>query len=99
SLRGPTGSRVFALGDRDRLKQVLVNLLDNGIKYNVSGAHVAVDVSAVGDTARMTVIDTGIGIAPENQDFIFDRFYRVSTNRGETGAGLGLAIVKSICQA
>ena len=99
SLKGPTGGRAFVHGDRDRLKQVLVNLLDNGIKYNVQGGHVAVDVSAVGDTARITVSDTGIGIAPENQDFIFDRFYRVSTNRGETGAGLGLAIVKSICQA
>jgi signal transduction histidine kinase len=99
SLKGPTGSRAFVQGDRDRLKQVLVNLLDNGIKYNVSGGDVAVDVNAAGDAARITVIDTGIGITPENLDFIFDRFYRVSTNRGETGAGLGLAIVKSICQA
>jgi signal transduction histidine kinase len=99
SLKGPTGGRAFVHGDRDRLKQVLVNLLDNGIKYNVREGQVAVDVSVVGDTARLTVSDTGIGIAPENQDFIFDRFYRVSTNRGETGAGLGLAIVKSICHA
>jgi len=99
SLKGPTGGRAFVHGDRDRLKQVLVNLLDNGIKYNVRGGHIAVDVSAVGDTARLTVSDTGIGISVENQDFIFDRFYRVSTNRGETGAGLGLAIVKSICHA
>jgi signal transduction histidine kinase len=99
SLKGPTGATAFVHGDRDRLKQVLVNLLDNGIKYNVPGGQVAVDVSGVGEAARMTVIDTGIGIAPENQDFIFDRFYRVSTNRGETGAGLGLAIVKSICHA
>ena len=99
SLKGPTGSRAFVQGDRDRLKQILVNLLDNGIKYNVSGGNVAVDINAAGDAARITVIDTGIGITPENLDFIFDRFYRVSTNRGETGAGLGLAIVKSICHA
>ena len=99
SITGPTGSRALVHGDRDRLKQILVNLLDNGIKYNVLGGQVSVDVSAVGDIARVTVSDTGIGIAPENQDFIFDRFFRVSTNRGETGAGLGLAIVKSICQA
>ena len=99
SLKGPTGTRTFVQGDRDRLKQVLVNLLDNGIKYNVSGGNVAVDINAAGDAARITVSDTGIGITPENLDFIFDRFYRVSTNRGETGAGLGLAIVKSICHA
>lgn len=99
SLKCPTGAKAFVHGDRDRLKQVLVNLLDNGIKYNVPGGHVAVDVTFTGETARLTVIDTGIGIAPENQAFIFDRFFRVSTNRGETGAGLGLAIVKSICQA
>lgn len=98
TLRGPAGGRTIVNGDRDRLKQVFVNLLDNGIKYNVPGGHVLVTVETVGDQARVIVTDSGIGIAPENQDFIFDRFFRVSTNRGETGAGLGLAIVKSICQ-
>lgn len=99
TLKGPTGAKVMVLGDRDRLKQVLVNLLDNGIKYNVAGGHVVVDVSAGPGVARLTVSDSGIGIAPENLDYVFDRFYRVSTNRGEVGAGLGLAIVKSICHA
>jgi heavy metal sensor kinase len=99
TLRGPTGVRTIVNGDRDRLKQVFVNLLDNGIKYNVPGGYVAVDVASSGNTARVTVADSGIGIAPEHQEYIFDRFYRVSTNRGEVGAGLGLAIVKSICHA
>ncbi len=90
-LKGPTGVGRSSSGDRDRLKQVLVNLLDNGIKYNVPRRTVSLWMSMLlGDTARLSVIDTGIGIAPENLDFIFDRFYRVSTNRGETGAGLGL---------
>jgi heavy metal sensor kinase len=99
TLKGPTGGKAMVTGDRDRLKQIIVNLLDNGIKYNVRGGHVAVDVSASGDAARLTVADSGIGIAPEYHEYIFDRFYRVSTNRGEVGAGLGLAIVKSICHA
>jgi signal transduction histidine kinase len=98
-LKGPTGARTSVNGDRDRLKQILVNLLDNAIKYNMPGGQVVVDVNAAGGQARLTVADTGIGIAPENLDYIFDRFYRVSTNRGDSGAGLGLAIVKSICLA
>jgi len=65
----------------------------------VAGGHIVVDVSAGPGVARLTVSDSGIGIAPENLDYVFDRFYRVSTNRGEVGAGLGLAIVKSICHA
>lgn len=99
TLKGPTGAKAMVLADRDRLKQVMVNLFDNGIKYNVAGGHVVVDVGAGPGVVRLTVSDSGIGIAPENLDYIFDRFYRVSTNRGEVGAGLGLAIVKSICHA
>jgi signal transduction histidine kinase len=99
TLNGPTGTKTVVMGDRDRLKQIFVNLLDNGIKYNLRGGNVAVDVSASADRARITIVDSGIGIAPEYHAFIFDRFYRVSKNRGEIGAGLGLAIVKSICHA
>ena len=98
-LGKPTGEPVVVAGDRDRLKQVLVNLLDNGIKYNTVGGAVSVDVRTVADQAVITVADTGIGIAPDSQEYIFDRFYRVSTNRGENGVGLGLAIVRSICHA
>lgn len=99
TLKAPAGGRVMVAGDRDRLKQVLVNLLDNGIKYNVPGGYVLVDVASGNGVAQLTVSDTGIGIPPENLDYVFDRFYRVSSNRGEVGAGLGLAIVKSICHA
>ena len=98
-LGKPTGEPVVVAGDRDRLKQVLVNLLDNGIKYNTVGGAVSVDVRTVADQAVITITDTGIGIAPDSQEYIFDRFYRVSTNRGENGVGLGLAIVRSICHA
>jgi signal transduction histidine kinase len=56
-------------------------------------------VKSVGNRAGLTVADSGIGIAPEHREKIFDRFYRVSTDRGDTGSGLGLSIAKSICNA
>ncbi|MGH6828845.1 MAG: sensor histidine kinase, partial [Rhizomicrobium sp.] len=90
---------VAAAGDRDRLKQILVNLLDNAIKYTPHGGTVTVRVGASHDKALIEVKDTGIGIERAQQDRVFDRFYRVSTDRGEEGAGLGLAIVRSICHA
>jgi signal transduction histidine kinase len=93
------GREVLVAGDRSRLKQVLVNLIDNAIKYTNPGGTVVVDVRASGDKAELAVSDSGIGIAPGDQGMIFDRFYRVSTDRGAAGAGLGLAIVKSICHA
>jgi signal transduction histidine kinase len=99
SIVSPVGTSAIAAGDRDRLKQVLVNLLDNAIKYTPPGGRITVSVEGVGDSVILIVNDTGIGIAPENLPHIFDRFYRVATDRGEVGAGLGLAIVRSICTA
>ena len=99
TIEEPSGSEAVAAGDRDRLKQVLVNLLDNAVKYTPQGGKVAVAVEETADTAILTVSDTGIGIAPEHIPLIFDRFFRASTDRGEIGAGLGLAIVRSICSA
>ena len=93
------GPAVMTAGDRDRLKQVVVNLLDNAIKYTSAGGRIEIDVAEIGDSAVMTVTDTGIGIAPEHLPHIFERFFRGSTDRGEVGAGLGLAIVRSICAA
>jgi two-component system OmpR family sensor kinase len=98
-IEGPDGSQVKALGDRDRLKQVIVNLLDNAIKYTLPGGRIAITVEETADLAILSVRDTGVGISPENLELVFDRFYRVATDRGEIGAGLGLAIVKAICAA
>jgi signal transduction histidine kinase len=90
---------ILAAGDRDRLKQVLVNLLDNAIKYTPSGGNVQVTVGLDAERVVLAVSDNGIGIPAEHGPLIFDRFYRVATDRGEVGAGLGLAIVKAICAA
>jgi signal transduction histidine kinase len=98
-LKRPAGAPVVVAGDRDRLKQVLVNLLDNAIKYTPNGGWVSVETGADGDMGFVAVEDSGIGIDHGHQARVFDRFYRVSPDRGDVGAGLGLAIVKSICNA
>ena len=99
TIEAPTGGHAVAAGDRDRLKQVLVNLLDNAIKYTPAGGRIMVDVAQSGDRAVLSVKDTGVGIDTDSLPLVFDRFFRVTTDRGEIGAGLGLAIVKSICVA
>lgn len=99
TLQPLSGSPVLIGGDRNRLKQVIVNLLDNAIKYTDSGGSVAVDIAVHDRRVKLTISDTGIGIAPEHHESIFRRFFRVSTDRGDTGSGLGLAIARSICNA
>lgn len=86
-------------GDRIRLKQIVVNLADNTIKYTTTGGAVSVSTFSLDGKAVLEVADTGIGIPAESQPQIFDRFYRVdkARSRQPSGAGLGLAIVKSIC--
>ncbi|HTP13196.1 MAG TPA: ATP-binding protein [Bacteroidota bacterium] len=89
------------LGDRDRLRQVLNNLIDNGLKYNVEGGTVVVSTESLGDKIRVSVKDSGVGIPPEHVNRIFERFYRVDKDRSREvgGTGLGLAIVKHIVEA
>jgi len=88
-------------GDRARLKQVVVNLLDNAIKYTASGGQVSLRVRHEGAYAILDVTDTGIGIPASALPHVFKRFFRVdgSRSREQGGAGLGLSIVKSICTA
>jgi heavy metal sensor kinase len=92
---------VTVRGDRARLKQVIVNLLDNAIKYTPGGGRVTLQVRREGAHAVLDVTDTGVGIPAEALPHVFRRFYRVdgSRSREQGGAGLGLAIVKSICTA
>jgi two-component system OmpR family sensor kinase len=82
-------------GDRDRLKQVLLNLMSNAIEYTPPGGTVTLGLACVGDWARVSVTDTGVGIPQEELPHIFERFYRVDRSRRRTekgGAGLGLSI-------
>ena len=98
-VTGPGAPCVMVPGDRGRLKQVMVNLLDNAIKYAPPGGQIGLRIWAEGMIASIAVEDNGAGIDHEHQQRVFDRFYRVSPDRGADGAGLGLAIVKAICQA
>jgi heavy metal sensor kinase len=93
--------RVMVTGDRSRLKQVVVNLLDNAIKYTPVDGAVRLRVDVVEGRAVLTVADSGIGMPAEAVPHVFERFYRVDATRSDDtgGAGLGLAIVKTICDA
>jgi heavy metal sensor kinase len=88
-------------GERARIKQVVVNLLDNAIKYTPPGGTINLNVHAREGKAVLEVVDTGMGIPAAALPHIFERFYRVdqARSRDAGGAGLGLAIVKSICAA
>jgi two-component system, OmpR family, phosphate regulon sensor histidine kinase PhoR len=96
-----TASNVEVLGDRDRLRQALSNLIDNAIKYSAPGAEVVISSEEIQESVRISVADTGAGIAPEHLTRIFERFYRVDKDRSREvgGTGLGLAIVKHIIEA
>jgi heavy metal sensor kinase len=92
---------VMVEGDQARLKQVVVNLLDNAIKYTPDGGRVRLKVAQEDGYALLDVADDGVGIPPEALPHVFKRFFRVdgSRSRERGGAGLGLSIVKSICDA
>ncbi|HQJ10661.1 MAG TPA: ATP-binding protein, partial [Anaerolineae bacterium] len=88
------------LGDRTLLRQAIANLVDNAVKYTPAGGTVTVGMDLSENVAIVRVSDTGIGITPENQVRLFEKFYRIK--RRETtdiaGTGLGLALVKSIVE-
>ena len=88
-------------GERARLKQVIVNLLDNAIKYTPRGGHIALNVRREGAWAVLEVTDDGVGIPADSLPHVFKRFVRVDSSRAREpgGAGLGLSIVRSICAA
>ena len=89
------GEDAFVSGDETLLFELCSNLIDNAIKYNVKDGRVDVSVAG-GPQARLTVKDSGIGIAREHQPHVFERFYRTDTSRSKAtgGTGLGLSIVK-----
>lgn len=95
---------IWVYADSDRLKQVFLNLTNNAIKATQAGGKVTVTLRSSENQAIIRVIDTGIGIAPADQQRIFDRFYRVERSRTRSrlyggGTGLGLAIALTIIKA
>ncbi len=85
-------------GDYGRLRQILVILLDNAVKFSPEGGKVDVTLSADLSAATLTVRDEGPGIAPEDLPYIFERFYKQRSEENKGGTGLGLAIAKQIAQ-
>ena len=83
-------------GVEQLLQEMVYNLCDNAIKYNISGGSVTVSVWQNGQTVTLSVVDTGIGIPYADQSRVFERFYRVdkSHSKASGGTGLGLSIVK-----
>jgi two-component system phosphate regulon sensor histidine kinase PhoR len=100
----PAGSgrdTVLVRADREGLREILDNLVDNAIKYTPDMGTVTIDWQPNGSMARISVRDTGIGIKPKDQPRVFERFYRVDKARSRElgGTGLGLAIVKHLVQS
>lgn len=93
--------QVCVFGDSDRLKQLLLNLVDNAIKYTPAGGAVSMSLSKNDRYAVVEVIDSGVGIPAEDLPRIFDRFYRVdkARTRNPGGSGLGLSIARWIAEA
>lgn len=87
-----------AVVDREKIKQLLIILLDNAIKYTAEGDKIKVTFKRVDGGVRLTVSDTGIGIAEGDEEKIFERFYRGENAKNTQGTGLGLSIAKSIVQ-
>ncbi len=93
--------QVAVIGDPDRLDQVMINLVDNAIKYTTAGGTVDMSLSQADGMAQLVISDSGIGIPEEDVPYIFNRFYRVdkARARAQGGSGLGLSIVEWIVDA
>ena len=99
--RQPDCGPLFVRSDEEGLRQILDNLVDNAIKYTPDGGNVSVGWRAEDSKGMIVVEDTGLGIAPEDQERLFERFFRVDKARSREmgGTGLGLAIVKHLTQS
>ena len=88
-------------GNKDMIRELIDNLVQNAIRYNKEGGHVEVFAGMVDGKPRLEVTDDGIGIPKDQQDRVFERFYRVDKSRSKStgGTGLGLAITRRIIQA
>ena len=100
-LRLSADQPVVIEGDEVRIAQVIDNLLSNAMKFTPNGGRVAVRLSSDGETARLEVADTGMGMTPDEQSRLFERFYRTesATQGAIQGSGLGLAISQAIAHA
>jgi two-component system phosphate regulon sensor histidine kinase PhoR len=87
------------LADRERIQQVIGNILHNAIKFTPSGGQISISTGVEGQSVVTSVKDSGIGISKEDLVHIFERFFKADKSRTHEGSGLGLAIAKHIVQA
>ena len=85
--------------DPRRMRQALANLVDNAVKYTPTGGHVTVEAREDASAVRITVRDSGVGVADDELPYIWDRLYRSERTRHERGLGLGLSLVRAIVEA
>ncbi len=97
SFSPPPAASAIVTGDREQLRRVIVNLLDNAVKFTTDDGAIAVAVASGGDRARLTVRDDGPGVSDAELPRIFDRFYR-GRSRSAPGAGLGLSLCREIAE-
>lgn len=93
-----TKSATAVIGDADRLKQVLLNLVSNATKYNVVNGRIIISASQLPDEVQIRIADTGPGIAPEDMAHLFERFYRIPGSESAEGSGLGLSVAQKIVE-
>jgi signal transduction histidine kinase len=100
-LRDQSETKLQLVGDRDRVGQVIDNLLSNALKFTPEGGEVTVDIARSNGNARLVVADTGVGMRSDEIRHLFDRFYRTdaATEQAVQGSGLGLSICKAIVEA
>ncbi len=98
-LQPALSEQVTYVGDRDRLKQALLNLVANALHHTLAGSEIVVALERDAREVRLQVRDNGPGIAPEDLPHVFERFYRGDRARHASGAGLGLAIVQWVAKA
>ncbi|WP_420628962.1 sensor histidine kinase [Candidatus Leptofilum sp.] len=95
----PTDAGATAvIGDADRLKQVLLNLVSNAIKYNVANGRIVISATCQNSEVQIDVTDTGPGIEPEDIEHLFERFYRIPGSESAEGSGLGLSVAQKIVE-
>jgi len=99
TLQFNSAHTVDIVADKNQLKRLFLNILDNAIKYTPPGGKISVDLRQQKDSAGIEISDTGIGIPESELPHIFDRFYRVDKSRSSAGFGLGLSIAQSIAMA
>lgn len=95
-IKGKVEESIFIHADISKFRQVLINLIDNGIKFTPEMGSITVSVSTQLKATEFRIQDNGIGIAPEHIPHLFERFYKVERSRSDYGTGLGLAIAKHI---